>query len=147
MDPTYYPRLLLIMQDFSIWGRTRIQKYGFCIHQQYKEVKELGFYSDWKPYHFGPYSQNLADDLDAAIQDGYIRVIENPDSGTDFKRYRLVEKVHKAYLDLKDSHNYVAEIHGLLDNLEKLSLMGLLKQIYRDYPEYAVRSQIRDQVS
>ena len=146
MESRCPPRLLLIMQDLSIRGKTRIQKYGFCIHQQYAEADGLGFYADWKAYHFGPYSQALADDLDAAIRDKHVEIID-PDGGTGSKRYKLAIGAYKEYASLGEKHGYVAGIREMLGNLQTLSLTGLLRQIYRDYPEYAVRSQIRGQAS
>ena len=141
------PPLLLIMQDLTIMGRIRIQQYGFCIHQQYAEAEGLGFYADWKRYHFGPYSPALADDLDAAIRAGHVLETGGPGGGPGPNRYELAAGASKEYASLKENLDYVAGIRRMLAKLETLSLTGLLKQIYWDYPEYAVRGQIRGQTS
>ena len=140
------PPLLLIMQDLSIMGRIRMQKYGFCIHQQYAEADDLGFYADWKPYHFGPYSEALACDLDAAIRAGHVLEIGDPGGGPGPNRYKLAANASKEYASLKENLDYVAGIRRMLAKLETLSLMGLLRQIYQDYPGYAMRGQIRGRV-
>ncbi|MDA8001997.1 MAG: hypothetical protein MPL62_12015, partial [Alphaproteobacteria bacterium] len=114
-------------------------------HQQYAEADDLGFYADWKPYHFGPYSEALACDLDAAIRARHVDII-NPDGGIGSKRYRLAAGACKEYASLRKDLGYVAGIRKMLAKLETLSLTGLLRQIYEDYPGYAMRGQIRGQV-
>ncbi|MDA7940161.1 MAG: hypothetical protein MPI95_04230 [Nitrosopumilus sp.] len=136
-------RLLLIIQDQTIGGRTRIQKYGFYIYQKYPVVDEYGFYTDWKPNHFGPYSQELADGIDAAVRDGHLIEIRDEKSGTEFKKYRLSVEASKEYKELKREKGFLEDMQKLIKHLQGLSLMTVLKQVYWDYPEFAAQGLIR----
>lgn len=146
--PDCSPNLLFVMQDLTIAGRTRIQKYGFHIYQQYKdELKGHDFYSDWTPYHFGPYSQMLADDLHAAINHKYVKVDDDPSGDSKYKQYGVTPKGRNAYRSLLADNTFLNDIHELLVNLQHQSLMRILKQIYMDYPQYTARSQIKHKIT
>ena len=136
--------LLFIMQDFDIDGKTRIQKYGFHVFQQYKdELKGLGFYSDWIPYHFGPYSQRLADDLASAIEHGYVRESDSDNINSKYKKYSTTPKGRAEYRKLLAEHEFLGGVYEMIKNLQRKRLMSILMQIYADYPQYTVRSQIK----
>ena len=79
----------------------------------------------------------MACDLDAAIRAGYVLEIGDPGGGPGPNRYELAANTYKEYASLKENLDYVAGIRKMLAKLETLSLTGLLRQIYRDYPEYA----------
>ncbi|RNJ80268.1 MAG: hypothetical protein EB829_00520 [Nitrosopumilus sp. H8] len=148
MTASDYPYLLFILQDLTIDGRTRIQKYGFQIYQHYKdELKEHDFYSDWKPYHFGPYSQRLAVDLSSAVDHGYIQVGNGMNEDSKYKQYCLGIKGRNAYRSLLADNPFLNDIHELLVSLQRQSLMKILKQIYLDYPQYTVQSQIEHKIT
>ena len=66
-------RVILLVNDMTIKGTTRVQKYGFLTSQLYsKELSGLNFYNDWVPYRFGPNSQQLAQDLSMCIKQDLI---------------------------------------------------------------------------
>ncbi|RNJ77871.1 MAG: hypothetical protein EB828_00090 [Nitrosopumilus sp. D6] len=145
MNDSCSTSLLFVMQDLTIAGRTRIQKYGFHIYQQYKdELEGHDFYSDWRPYHFGPYSQMLADDLQKAISNGYVKISDDPSGDSKYKQYGVTLKGRNVYRSLLADNAFLNDIHEMLVNLQHQSLMKILKQIYMDYPQYTVRSQIKD---
>lgn len=142
------PRLLLVMQDLVIGGRTRVQKYGFLIYKQYwDEVKECGFYSDWKPHNFGPYSPSLAEDLAAAVQEGYVEEETDSYNGSTITKYRLTIRGTTKYRSMLKDRDFMNQINEMLRNQQNKSLMSILKQIYRDYPEYTIYSQIKETIN
>jgi uncharacterized protein YwgA len=55
--------LILLGQDDWIEGATRIQKYAFLGAMTIKGILDQGFYRDWMPSKYGPFSPNLAEDL------------------------------------------------------------------------------------
>lgn len=140
--PEPSPRLLCIMQDLEIKGRARIQKYGFRIHHYYPETREFGFYEDWKIDHAGPYSDDLADDLDGAIRGGYVREFEDAYNGTGLKRYSITGEGRVSYDRIKRNET-VRKIRRFLEQMEGQSLMAILRQINREYLVHAGSSQIR----
>lgn len=142
------PSLLLIMQDLTIGGRTRVQKYGFLIYQQYrKDVEKYDFYSDWIPHHFGPYSRKLAADLNCAVQEKYVQEKEATYNGAALTKYNLTISGTQEYRNLLKGNSFMNDINGMLREQQKKSLMAILRRIYADYPKYTVYSQIKDTIN
>ncbi|RNJ79703.1 MAG: hypothetical protein EB829_01560, partial [Nitrosopumilus sp. H8] len=108
---------------------------------------EHDFYSDWKPYHFGPYSQRLAVDLSSAVDHGYVQEDDSMNENSKYKQYGLSVKGRIAYRNLLTDNLFLNDIHELLVSLQHQSLMKILKQIYMDYPQYTVQSQIKHKIT
>ena len=92
-------RVLFIINDNTIHGSIRFQKYGFLLHKQYqRELLELGlsydgftFYEDWKPYHYGPYSEQLQKDITDCIDNNLVNKIP-PNTNVRYNSYKLTLK-------------------------------------------------------
>ena len=66
--------LALVSIAGRIEGITRLHKYAFLIAQQNKKiVDEVGFYNDWEPSHYGPFSKCLAKDIYELENKGLIK--------------------------------------------------------------------------
>ena len=146
-------RIILIINDTTIYGATRLQKYGFLLFKQYgKELEaitntypEMSFYNDWKPHYFGPYSVNLKRDLKKCVNDN--TVIEVKDQYSDLNQYSLTIKGRRKWRKIfADCNAAMAEIHKKIGHLQKIRLAVLLSQVYSAYPEYTGKSLIRDQI-
>ena len=144
--------VLFIINDNVIHGSTRFQKYGFLLFKQYqRELKELQFdysnfefYDDWVPHNFGPYSKKLQDDLDVCAENKIITKIQINRT----QQYALTLKGRVRWRELLAiSHDEVKKINEKVNILQTFSLFSLLKSIYDAYPEYAVKSKIKDQLN
>ena len=143
MDGT--DRIILLVNQTTIRGRTRLQKYGFLAYQLYRsDLKPLGFYSDWEAYHFGPYSMDLTCDLQEAEKVGLIRTERRQFGGRAVDFYSLGPKGAKRLSSmLRDHGDLVKRLYETFANLNKKSLDRLIEEIYADYPQYARNSKIK----
>lgn len=137
--------LLLIIDSASyVSGDTRLQKYGLIAS---KSVLKDSMYDDWKPYHYGAYSILICKDMESFKRDGLVNVYNVRDSNV----YTLSEKGKKAIQSFKNRAldrygDKVEKIKQFLDNYQGKPLKILLADAYMQYPEYAGKSRIKDQI-
>ena len=148
-------RPLYIINDTTIRGTTRLQKYGFLLAKQYApemrnlaEKYEIEFYSDWEPHQFGPYSKNLADDVKKCISQGLIqRTIDSTSSKNNVYIYNLT--IHgrlrwrELFLRIREISHFAVKVRSMQD----YGYYTLIDNIYTAYPEFAVNSKIKDQIN
>ncbi len=143
-------RALMVISDATLYGTTRLQKYGFLLTQQYKKEMnviaeaepKLKFYDDWEPLWFGPFSKSLADDIDICMDNSLI-YREAVKLSQDSFRYGLTLKGRVRWrVMLRKFNNEMTAIHKKVMNLQKMRLGRLLENIYSAYPEYTVNSTI-----
>lgn len=142
-------RLVLLINQTSIVGRTRLQKYGFLAHQLYRtDLEPLGFYSDWEAYHYGPYSVDLACDLRDAEKAGLVKTERTDPGSRDADLYSLGPKGRKRLSSMLGDHgDLINRIHETFANFNKKPLPVLVKEICADYPKYAVNGKIKDRAA
>jgi len=142
-------RIVFLINQTTIRGRTRLQKYGFLAYQLYRaDLKPLGFYSDWEAYHYGPYSMDLTCDLQEAEKTGLLKIESRESGGRAMDFYSLAPKGAKRLSSLLHDHgDIVNRIYETFTNLNKKSLDRLIGEIYADYPQYAKHSRIKDRVT
>ena len=137
-------RVMLIVNDNIIRGSIRMQKYGFVIFRQYKlELAEIGiafpgfgFYDDWIPYHYGPYSRALASDVETAIEAG-ILTRSGPPPGKMYHEYVLTPRGRVKWHELHEViSDEIATIGKKIKQLQSLRFYELLRRVYAAYPEY-----------
>ncbi len=119
-QPTYKRQRFLLaflrqMQDDVT--STDLQKLVF-LHT----IKEESEFYKFIPYKYGPYSFQLAKDVDILHRDGYVSIKSNPES----TRIKAVGE----YLQ-KDSFQIASERGN-----------NLIRKAYREYPYYAINSEI-----
>ena len=100
---------------------------------------------EFYPYHFGPYSTRVAFRMNSLKTNELIGVeFKNQDWG-----YLLTEEGLDRAEELREGVTY--EILKALINIKnynkRLSLKDLLKEIYVDYPKYALRSIIKEEIT
>lgn len=142
-------RVLFIIHDKVIRGATRFQKYGFLLYQQYDlELAELkinwpsfNFYNDWMPHHYGPYSKELAADMKASIENKIIGHAVINDITHFSLTIRGRDRWRKFFVRAEQDMKKIIE---KVEYLQGVSLRGLLKQIYGNYPKFAVNSKIKE---
>ena len=148
-------RALMILSDATVHGTTRLQKYGFLLHKQYgREVSailrdnpNMGFYDDWKPFWFGPFSESLSKDIQACVDAGLVYK-ELVDPARNSYRYSLTVRGRKRWRQLLGEFtSEITTIHEKVMNLQGMRLERLLQRIYDAYPEYTKRSTIKDRLA
>lgn len=134
-------RIILLINQSTVRGRARLQKYGFLACQLYgSDLKPLGFYSDWEAYHYGPYSADLACDLQDAEKAGMIRTERRQLGGRAADFYSLGPKGAKRLSSLLRDHGDLASrLHATFSGLDEKPLRKIAAQIRADYPQYAGR--------
>ncbi len=158
----------------SIHGITRLDKLMFLL-SQFSEFSPL-FENDYDfvAYNFGPFATELLDDLEALKQQGLIEVKDRiPRSASET---RDAETIDEETGELEDEYvtwdmykyeeyhlsNIGVEIAEKIYNsatpkqreiLDKVktrfnskSLTGLLRYVYRSFPQYATASEIRSKI-
>ena len=145
-------RVLLIINDTTIHGTTRLQKYGFLLRMQYEqELAEISktlslpnFYDDWESYYYGPYSRSLKHDMELCIKSKTMARIPINRTNNSY-RYSLTVRGRIRWREmLAASRNEVVAIGKKTRKLQTVQLEDLLRGIYRAYPKYTKRSVIQD---
>ena len=142
-------RVILLVNDMTIRGTTRLQKYGFLTSQLYsKELPSLNFYNDWVPYLYGPNSQQLAQDLSMCIKQDLIdEQVEQTFNSRLIHNYTLKIRGRVILRNLMKTHDEMIKIlYEKFTELNKKSMSSILKDIYEAYPTYIVNSKIKDEV-
>ena len=142
-------RVIILINEMTIRGNTRIQKYGFLMHELYsKELQGLNFYKDWKPYHYGPYNNELENDLNSAIDQKLVRKFTNTaNTGREISNYSLTMKGRVKLREIAKDHNVIKELYEKFTQLNKKPIRFILKEIYLAYPEFTVNSKIKDAIN
>lgn len=147
-------RALMVVSDAMVHGSTRMQKYGFLLAKQYKKETDrisktapsLEFYDDWEPLWFGPFSRSLAKDIDTCVKNSLIRK-EPLRMSPDSYRYSFTIQGRAQWRNMVDKfRGDMTAIRKKVAHLQRVSLESLLEGIYIAYPEYTVKSVIKDRV-
>ena len=116
----------------------RVQKGMFVLAE--RNVLPAGERYSFEPYHYGPYSFELRDDLDALVEQGLVAAEAVP--GYSWARYRLTEE---GLAQLRASfagadRRRLGEIAGVKQWMCDASFNSLLTAVYDEFPDYATRS-------
>ena len=133
-----------------IGGRTRFQKMIFLLSQHAKFFKNK---YDFDPHDYGPYSQELQDDIDNLIREKFLteerRTIEGGKIRYEYsitdKGESLVNRVlSNEHFEKKFRFSKILELSNEIKNdLNHADLYLLLSEIYEKYPEYAKYSKFQ----
>lgn len=137
--------LLSADEEGTVEGRTRFQKLVFLLQ---KECNGIGSEYDFKPHNYGPYSEDLSQDLKIMGREGYIDIVEEKTfNGSKKYIYNLTDKGRDYFEDIlrdaPDAHScltdYAEEIENRYNDEE---LFDLLDYVYDRYPKMAVNSTL-----
>lgn len=110
MDRMSIVLALLAKRSNPIVGTTRLQKLIFLVEHEGGVVSDVGEGFNFKPYRFGPYSEQLDRDFEALALGGYVEVSGKTVlrlSGHDLEHLRQ----ENADFFLSDSHSCLGEEH------------------------------------
>ena len=146
-------RALMVVSDATIYGSTRLQKYGFLLHKQYKKemrsiadnTPTLKFYDDWESLWYGPFSRGLSDDIETCVKNSLI--YKAPDKLPNSYRYGFTIHGRIRWRKMLFKFNdEMTAIRKKVVNLQKVRLERLLEGVYNSYPEFTKRSIIKDRL-
>ncbi len=142
----------------SICGVTKLQKLLFLIEQEtdfFKEYEEdVAF--NFAPYKMGPFSDEVYSELEFLLQLSAIDLTpmrdstrgNPPDSRLRNKEFHITPKGEKIASQLVEilEPEYEKELEELVEEYNTMELKELLRYVYTEYPEYAIESEIKDEV-
>jgi len=144
--------LLLYFQDEkgnqSIAGRLKLEKLVFLAM---KELEKRGYEiadSDFGPYKEGPFSLRLYNIINFLNEDKKaLQVIKSNKTEvfqlTDDYQKKITEEIQKA------TNKKIMLIFDIIKNIKRLNILPnkyLLALVYTKYPEYTVKSEIKEDV-
>lgn len=123
----------------------KIMKGMFIFSEETKKLTKSDERYEFEPYNYGPCSTQIYDDLNTLESFGYIK--SEPAIGQSWKYYSLTAKGLKfaeKYLHSIDEKiaKYIDSIRNYVDHT---SFRKLLKDIYSNYPSYAVNSLFKNE--
>jgi uncharacterized protein YwgA len=138
--------LLLASDRFSDQNETepldrlRMQKGVFLLERRGRTEWNTAF--EFTPYDYGPYSFDLASTVDQMVADGLLS--KEPFPGRRYSRYRttaLGEQVLDADNELSERDlSFVSRTRKYVNTR---SFSRLLREVYQEYPEFAVNSRFQ----
>lgn len=124
----------------SIDGKLCFQKEMFLVM---KEIcPDLDIDLKFEPYHYGPFSKNLASLLDYLEFNSLIDIKRYPDTCV----YSITEKGVEKLSNLDISPEVLRKVENLKLGANDLGYKGLLRYVYFNYPEYTKNSKIKNKV-
>ena len=140
--------LLLIGLTDWIEGATRLQKYAFFGSKNIKGLTRRGFYNDWIPCNYGPFSRNIAEDIKILLKEDFVR--KNAVKGEHnlwVDRFSLNDKGREEFEKFRNVNDKFAnELQKIVKYYERQTLMGMIHDVYYLFPEYAIYTRIKSQV-
>lgn len=145
MNRSDFP-LVLIGIAGNIEGATRLQKYGFLCNMRINDLKKINFYYNWIASHYGPFSPELANDLERSEKDGLIQKFKvTNEYGYQVERFALHDTTVVDKFMNEHSTEY-KKIKEIVSFYQQRTLSDLLQDVYYQYPEFTTVSEIKAQI-
>lgn len=139
--------LAYVGDEDAIDGRTRLQKMVFVIQQELKEGNQLrdDQLYDFFAYDYGPFSKELAEEIDQMIDDDFLDEEEvEYDEGNVKYFYELKpqgRKLVEQQLTSEDLEQFTERARQIKHRFnDDLSLPEVIDEVYAEYPEYTENS-------
>lgn len=140
--------LAWVGDEEPIDGRTRLQKMVFVMQQELVESGALrgDQLYEFFAYDYGPFSKELAEDIDRMMEDGLIDEtdVEYDDDG-NLKYIYTLESLGRSVLEkeigTKGANEVIEKARRIKQRYnEELSLPEVIDEVYSEYPEFAENS-------
>jgi len=146
MNRSDFPIILVGMYDY-VEGATRLQKYAFLSAMRIPELKKINFYGDWEGSDYGPFSKQLAVDVEIGVKQNRIGRFKIKNTyNFDVERFSVTDG--KEILE-KFKNEYPSEykkIYQITLPYQSKTLSQLLQDVYYQYPEFTKASKIKAEV-
>jgi len=157
--------LLFLNLVRQIWGSTRLFKLLFLLAKETEVGRYVPDYYAFGGGRFGPFEKVIYEDIKALKSCGLVNA-QMPlgrcdEVGPELDMELLSDSVDAVYELTERGHMYaralaefvklqnpalLAQMSKILEKYRRLSLADLLKYVYKEYPEYTDRSEIRDEI-
>jgi len=139
LDEQIVLHLLYEENKEPIRGKTRFQKLVFLIDRSMKKKgKETSF--QYVPFKYGPYSSNLNNMLFFMENNGLIKKVKKVHDDFETFEYSISDKGINA---LEGIDKKILEIiRKIKEYCNKKELNELIMAVYRQYPEFAIKSDL-----
>jgi uncharacterized protein YwgA len=137
--------LSIIHLSGQIVGKTRLQKLAFLTNQLVPNIERYGFYDDWKPGKYGPYSPSLGKDVDYLVLVGLLdKGLVESSAGYTLDAYKVTPKGEREATAWEQGHSRQSDMirKSVVKRYARAPLMSLLHDVYYMAPEYTVESKI-----
>lgn len=119
--------------------RVRMQKAIFLLIQRGPAAWRSAY--TYRPYNWGPYCGDLSHDVNRLIESGVIRLSHA--DGATYGRYQLTEAGEAVADDIwatlgPEEQDFLSVVRSYVTHKD---FNGLLREVYKEYPEYATKSR------
>jgi uncharacterized protein YwgA len=121
-------------------GKTVFIKQVFLLAKEI--IQEIDDNLEFYPFQIGPYSTVLAKLLNEMIRENLIEA-ETKGGKWIFSITEKGEQIAKDAIELL-SENQIQEINRMKRTTSEWGVSGVLRYVYRNYPEYAIDSRVRE---
>ncbi len=133
--------LSLLKHAGHINGRVQLQKLMFLLSHNYNI--ETGY--EFVPFKYGPYCKTIQEDLDYLIEYGYIIHKEEKKSNNEIAhKYQITEYGEEFLLENELPPIYEQIIIDLVNNFRSYNTRQLMEYVYKNYPEFTIKSEVKD---
>jgi uncharacterized protein YwgA len=99
----------------------------------------------FRPFHYGPFTEEVFDDLMALQMLGLVSVIGDQEAEQKFVITPTGhDAVQRLLQEARISPVLLDEIRKIKVTFGRMNLDQLIRRVYADYPQYTEKSQIRD---
>jgi uncharacterized protein len=147
MEKLLLPLLLTHASSGRVRGRTRFQKLIFLYQTERDDPLAKFRYFPWD---YGPYSKELQEYIDALVEFDLLEeraVNFEPGSKKIVYEYVLTaegNQMVESFFDIDPKYNRaVRDLRDLAAMRSEQSLNDLLKDVYANHPDFAVRSKLQ----
>lgn len=122
---------------------------AFLTGQLVPGMERVGFYSDWRPSKYGPFSPSLSNDVDDLVQQQEITKMTTQislDAHMDQFMIAPLGELHAQ--SIERSYPKLTEMirKQIVEKYAKAPLMSLLHDVYYMFPQYTTESEIAGEV-
>jgi uncharacterized protein YwgA len=150
---------LLFNYADEVEGITRLQKLLFLLQEEteFTEIHEK-VEIEFKPYKYGPFSEQVYDELEFLLSMDAIEEVEaegadkyrdsEDDRDHTNKRFVLTDRGKTISEDVNRmlDEDVQDEFDEVIDEYLEMPLEDLLEYVYRQYPEYTTKSEIKEEI-
>ncbi len=129
---------LMLLSISPVKGTTKLQKQVFLAWKTLfkKDTADPGFF----PYKFGAYSKTVKDSIMVLKNSGFIRIKSGKGEGVQYfitpsGKRTISKKLKRLDIDLE-------ELTDKKSDWDEWTTQGIMKFVYRNYPEYTVETKV-----
>jgi uncharacterized protein YwgA len=129
--------LFVLSSAGEIKGKTRLFKIVYIIEEECKKLKiNLDCFYKFRPYYYGPYSEELESDLNYLVQEGFVEHSRIVTLGVEENLYRITQKGADHVKSTILPSTILSIINKVVEKYKDYPLAWLLKDVYEKYPSF-----------